>query len=319
MNINEIESVCAVDFYKNYSEAAFHMNLSPAVVSKHVAKVEEELGLKIFERASKSRPVSLTKQGEAVLPLLHSICNSYTRIKTYAANEQNNTVQMLRIGYAPLIGGFGESDIISRFLLNNPNMQITRTVASNKNLINMLKQGALDAVFLPVMGYYENGVYISANSIGDPDIVSVHLFTHKGLRIGLSRNHRFAEEKIITREMFISLCDETFMFSSAQADTFGSKQRNNITAELGINKDIKMRFVDYTEPKLPLNLIASGAVIMPNSCMDVIESRDVVFIPVEGWKTTVDLLFIYRKDNFNSSLKKLLEESRSFAASKNIL
>jgi len=45
MDIREIESICAVDIYHNYSNAAYHIASSPAVISKHVSKIEKELGI----------------------------------------------------------------------------------------------------------------------------------------------------------------------------------------------------------------------------------------------------------------------------------
>lgn len=70
MDINDLESVCAVDICHNYSEAAESIASSPAVISKHIAKVEKELGLRIFERASKSRPVELTPAGQELVRAL---------------------------------------------------------------------------------------------------------------------------------------------------------------------------------------------------------------------------------------------------------
>lgn len=82
MDINDLESVCAVDICHNYSEAAESIASSPAVISKHIAKIEKELGLRIFERASKSRPVELTPAGKELITYFHSIVGLYKQMST---------------------------------------------------------------------------------------------------------------------------------------------------------------------------------------------------------------------------------------------
>ena len=59
MEIDKLESVCMVNAYKNFAEAAFHRFISPATISKHILQVEEELGVPLFERATKAKPVML--------------------------------------------------------------------------------------------------------------------------------------------------------------------------------------------------------------------------------------------------------------------
>ena len=80
MEIDKLESVCMVNAYKNFAEAAFHRFISPATISKHILQVEEELGVPLFERATKAKPVMLTPQGESVIEDIQSIVNAYYRI-----------------------------------------------------------------------------------------------------------------------------------------------------------------------------------------------------------------------------------------------
>ena len=74
-----------MDICHNYSEAAESIASSPAVISKHIAKVEKELGLRIFERASKSRPVELTPAGQELITYFHSIVGLYKQMSTRSA------------------------------------------------------------------------------------------------------------------------------------------------------------------------------------------------------------------------------------------
>ncbi|MGI5892759.1 MAG: helix-turn-helix domain-containing protein, partial [Bacillota bacterium] len=55
MNIEELKAVLDACRFRNYAEAAQYASLSPSVISRYIAKVESELGIVIFERATKTK------------------------------------------------------------------------------------------------------------------------------------------------------------------------------------------------------------------------------------------------------------------------
>ena len=52
MTLESLQYVYAAYKFGSYKEAAFAMSVSYSVVAKQVSRVEEELGVKLFERAS---------------------------------------------------------------------------------------------------------------------------------------------------------------------------------------------------------------------------------------------------------------------------
>ncbi len=113
----KLESVCAVVKYGNYSEAAYNIASSPSVISKHVAKVERELGIKIFDRgASKSRTGTLTKEGgQQIIGYLTLIVELWHNAHKKASELLMSETEKLAVGYISFIGNYRENEILARF------------------------------------------------------------------------------------------------------------------------------------------------------------------------------------------------------------
>ena len=147
LDINDLESVCAVDICHNYSEAAESIASSPAVISKHIAKVEKELGLRIFERASKSRPVELTPAGQELITYFHSIVGLYKQMSTRSAELRREGGGSLVVGYCPFIGNFHEAEMLTQFSLENPEISVRRRALNAPELVRMMVGRPLSDLF----------------------------------------------------------------------------------------------------------------------------------------------------------------------------
>ena len=314
MDIRELESVCAVDTYRNYSEAAYRIASSPAVISKHVQKVEAELGLRLFERASKSRPVQLTSQGSAVMGYFHSMLSMYRHAVSTASQLQGSETALLTVGYAPFIGSFKEHDILARFFVQNPDVTIRRRAESAKGLVRMLTGGAVDAIFIPLLGdeNAKDALYAQLNT-GEFELV--RLLSNRVLTIGLPDRHPLANAEKIAPAQFPQLHGETFIFSSDQAGPGGSRQRDNIHRLLGFTGPMKTRFIDYTEPTMPLQLVESGAGVLPQACFVPRRIGNVSFVPVEGVNTVCPTLyFVCRTGADQGAVRRLKQCAIEYAA-----
>lgn len=138
-----------MDICHNYSEAAESIASSPAVISKHIAKVEKELGLRIFERASKSRPVELTPAGQELITYFHSIVGLYKQMSTRSAELRREGGGSLVVGYCPFIGNFHEAEMLTQFSLENPEISVRRRALNAPELVRALLSGHGECYFPP--------------------------------------------------------------------------------------------------------------------------------------------------------------------------
>jgi len=80
--INVFMAVCEEG---SFTKAAKRLGISQPAVSKHIAKLEEELGCALFVRYDKS--IILTEKGEQLLKIARSILDKYSEIDSLKINS----------------------------------------------------------------------------------------------------------------------------------------------------------------------------------------------------------------------------------------
>lgn len=78
MTDNRLKVFCKAADCLNFSEAAAELGISQPAVSKHIAKLEEELGCALFIRYDKS--LILTEKGKQLRIVAQSILDRYADI-----------------------------------------------------------------------------------------------------------------------------------------------------------------------------------------------------------------------------------------------
>ena len=312
MDIREIESVCAVDTYQNYSNAAYQIASSPAVISKHVAKVEKELGISIFERASKSRPVELTEEGKQIIDYLHAIVRMYHCAQKAAENLRSQNNETLTVGYMPRVSGFQENEILARFTLENPNIILYRKTDAADGLIHMLLNGVVDAIFQPILEEADGRLDLSL-VFSDPDIEICEVLHNDILTIGVPDGHPLAQVEAVTPEMYPILHNDTFLLANDQKNMRHDLTDGYLYTFFEFTGNMKIRYIDVTEPTLSLELVKRGAGILVQSGFTQRHMGGVNFVPVAGWHRRATLYCVYRKSSKSPALKKLVECVQKFA------
>ena len=74
MNIEHLRLFVRLSVTHNISQAGAELDLSPAVASSYISKLEATLGVRLLHRTT--RKVSLTEEGEAFLPHAEDVLGS---------------------------------------------------------------------------------------------------------------------------------------------------------------------------------------------------------------------------------------------------
>lgn len=104
------------------SAASRHLNLTAMQVSRRIAALEEELGVRLFHRTTRS--MSLTAEGEALLPYAHTISDADDNALNELRPQSNRISGTLRLT-APSV--FGQSIImplLPKLLEQHPQMSV---------------------------------------------------------------------------------------------------------------------------------------------------------------------------------------------------
>jgi DNA-binding transcriptional LysR family regulator len=132
---------CCVCRHLSFTRAAQACNVVQSTISKQIASLEEELGVKLFHR--KHRSISLTPAGMRLLEHANTYTNQYRAI--------NASVQKLMMDYSGRIKiGVGqyEADLIleplKHFAHKYPEVEVNCMLYPYSNLVSLCGSGALD-------------------------------------------------------------------------------------------------------------------------------------------------------------------------------
>lgn len=173
MTLTQLEYIIAVDTYKSFVAAAEKCYVTQPTLSIQIQKLEEGLGVKIFDRSR--QPIVATEVGERIIEQARVILTESEKIAEIIQTEKGELSGELRLGVIPTIAPYLMPDVITTFLQHYPNVTLQIWEHTTERLIEDLKRGVLDCALLstpvsdPVINeiplFYESFVaYVSGES-----------------------------------------------------------------------------------------------------------------------------------------------------------
>ena len=146
MNLRELEYLVALAEQRNFHRAAEVCNASQPTLSAQIRKLEEELGVTLFERSS--RGLILTQAGEAAVRRARIILHEVTQLRDEAAGHCADGTRRLHLGVFPTLGPYLLPHIVPQFMRHFPSMEILLTEEKSTVLLQRLIDGQIDAALL---------------------------------------------------------------------------------------------------------------------------------------------------------------------------
>ncbi|BAY84988.1 transcriptional regulator LysR family protein [Calothrix parasitica NIES-267] len=122
---------------RSFVEAANELSLSPPATSKAVAKLEEELGVKLLHRTTRS--VGLTAEGERFYEVAQKFLEEMDAVAQELKDSSSEPRGRLKISMSAAYGRMWGTKIISQFLQNYP--QISVELSLNDKDIDLAAEG----------------------------------------------------------------------------------------------------------------------------------------------------------------------------------
>ena len=138
MEIRYLKDFLVVAETQNFLEAAAILFCSQATLTKHIQRLELELGLKLFDRTT--RKVSITKHGEMLLPYAQEITDLNERLTELVREAKNESQQTLTIGSIPALAQYNITELLVSFKKMNPQATINVIQAGSEELEDLLRQ-----------------------------------------------------------------------------------------------------------------------------------------------------------------------------------
>ena len=146
MNLQQLEYIIAVDNYRHFSEAAAKSFVTQPTLSMMIQKLEDELGVKIFDRSK--QPVVPTKAGEAVIAQARMVMQESNRMHEVVRELKGELKGELRLGIIPTVAPYLLPLFLTSFIRKYPNLKVKITELTTENIIEKLKLNLLDAGIL---------------------------------------------------------------------------------------------------------------------------------------------------------------------------
>ena len=200
MNIRDFEYIIAVDELKSFIKASKRCFVSQPALSMQIQKVEDVLGVKIFERTRKS--IITTKEGEKVIEYARIILQNFEVIKSIKNDAKN-----LRIGVIYTISPYLIPKIISNIQKHLTDISITFSEGKTKDLILDLNQGKIDGIIIASSEFCNPKKIVPSSNVE-----SIPLYKEKFF-LSLPKNYKLTSDllqkndfkEIIKKENFILL------------------------------------------------------------------------------------------------------------------
>ena len=155
MTLTELRYIVAVARERHFGHAARSCFVSQPTLSVAIKKLEEELGVTLFERGPGE--VSVTPVGQRVVEQAQRVLEEASRVKELAAAGHDPLAGTLRLGAIYTIGPYLLPKLIPVLRRMAPAMQLMIQENFTHKLAEALKQGEVD-VILVALPFSEAGV-----------------------------------------------------------------------------------------------------------------------------------------------------------------
>ncbi len=184
MNLRDIKYIIAVADARHFGRAAERSFVSQPTLSGQIKKLEDELGVTIFERTNRS--VEITPIGEAILGHARLLLEQVEAIERVARAHQDPLDGPLRLGAIPTLSPYLMPLILVPLKRQYPQLRLVLSEEITESLLGRLQRHDLDAALI-------------ASPVDQPDLAQIPLFDDP-FWLAHPRNHPIYNKEEITAE-----------------------------------------------------------------------------------------------------------------------
>lgn len=222
---------------KSFNQASAKLHITPTSLSRQIKRIEEELGIELFIRTTRS--VTLSQAGEKFVESGKRILDELADIHRQMRKFANGTKGHLTIGTIPVLNEYGITGLIQQFINQYPNVSLDIREAEYFDLYPMLYEQKIDLAILTLYDQDKpKDVRLRSRPLIDDEFVLV-----------AQAGHPLLDKKSIRLS---DTASETFIsFSSLRQETVDACNKAGFTP----------KFSHFTTHRLDttLGLVAEGA------------------------------------------------------------
>jgi len=216
MTLTELKYIVAVARAKHFGHAAESCFVAQPTLSVAIKKLEDELGVTLFERGGSE--VSVTPVGAQIVAQAERVLEQTAAIKELAKQNKDPLAGPLRLGVIYTIGPYLLPPLVKNLIDKVPQMPLVLQENFTVKLLELLRQGELDAAImalpLPDHGMLMQTLY------DEPFVVAMPRTHPWAKRKEIAADDLKAETMLLLgsghcfRDQVLEVCPEMARFSS---------------------------------------------------------------------------------------------------------
>ncbi len=182
ISLVQLQYIVAVDTYRHFATAAEKSFVTQPTLSMQIKKMEEALGVKIFDRSK--QPVVPTDIGKSILEQARVVLSEYGKINQLVDDYTGNIGGELKVGIIPTLASTLLPSFIGKLCNDHPNVKVSIWERQTEHLVEMLNQDLLD-------------VAIVVTPLQD-DAIKEKTIGYEGIKVYAHAKHELAQAKEVT-------------------------------------------------------------------------------------------------------------------------
>lgn len=209
MNLRDLYYFAVLAELKHFGDTAKKCFVSQPTLSMQIKKLEETLGVELFERTNKQ--VLLTDQGAILLSRVKKILMLVDEVKDIARHSTDPFAGDLRLGVIPTVAPYLLPLVMPAIKSYFPDLKVWLIEDQTRRLINKLEHGEIDAAIMaqPVDGnftsqnLYDEDFYFAcadSNSLASSKTVSINDLASQAIML-LEEGHCLRDQAMAVCQM----------------------------------------------------------------------------------------------------------------------
>jgi DNA-binding transcriptional LysR family regulator len=277
MELRHLRYFVAVAEELHFRRAADRLHVAQPAISEQIRKLEQELGVKLFDRTPRS--VALTVAGGALLEEARHVLRHAEVARQAAQNAGDQATMRLRIGYLPDSLPASVPRALRQLATSAPRVQVDLETGGAIRLVEDLRAHRLDLV-VTALPAPTNG--LQATSLGPQRAVLALPASHPHSSAPAVALERLAPERIVALPREVNPAFHSAVIA--------------ICRDAGLSPTL----VEPAEPRVEHVLLAvaagAGLALLPESVVERYATPGVRFVPLEGTERAIECVVLAHRD-----------------------
>jgi LysR family transcriptional regulator, hydrogen peroxide-inducible genes activator len=186
MTITQLGYILALEQHRSFMDAADGCNISQPALSMQVKKLEEDLGVALFDRSSS--PIGITAIGAEVLAQAKKIMQEHKHVYELISDYKDSVTGLVRIGVIPTVSPYLLPLFLRSLEMKFPSLRIEIEELTTAHIEEKLRSGDLD-------------IGILATPLRQPDLSEHSLYFEELVAYISPENMLFQKNYVLSKDL----------------------------------------------------------------------------------------------------------------------